>query len=444
MDHVAEVELVLVDDSSRSFDTAPQKVDIGAVKFQGWQIHAVTPVPADFRDHDVYVIKVNTDLALRPSSSPPQWMEFGFTFEDSGVYVADMVPKAVGLPEPARRYAVTRHLAFIANPDATSRTGCSGDMVMNDLVVPALTPTIEALGIGSTSVRWRHTGDTHGVPIGSRSGWLLLLVPSGLRELKVRSDAAYALTPFQDMGFSPKGRPAAFVVQLPLGRPPEPRPASADVTGRRQIRLGFALDVEGYSTRSGPRQNEVQDRVAQLVRQVLHEAGVPDERTDVQPTGDGMNVVLPAEMDCVDLLPRLMTGVAGHLARDNSGHADRIRCRMACDIGPVARSALGFSGPTVVRFCRLVDGRQLRDALENNEKADLVVAVSDWLYENVFRPGYATADRGPLDDRALRDGTPGEGPFDEEAFTQVLAVAKGYQATAWLWSADSARQVLTD
>ncbi|WP_432073877.1 hypothetical protein [Streptomyces wuyuanensis] len=443
---MAEVELVLVDDTSRSFDTAPQEVDMGAVKFQGWQIHAVTPVPTDFRGHDVYVVKVNTDLVLRPSASPPRWTEFGFAFEDSGVYVADMVPRTVSLPEPTRSYAVTRHLAFIADPD-TSLAVRSGDVVMNGLVVPALTPTVETLGIGSTTVLWRHKGDAEGVPVGSRSGWLVLLVPSGLRELKVQSIAAYALTPYEEMGFSPKGRPASFVVQLPLGRVPEPHSASAEDSGRRQIRLGFALDIEGYSARTGPRQSEVQDRLARLVHQVLHEAGVPDERTDVQPTGDGMNVVLPADMDCIDLLPRLMRGMAGRLARDNSLHADRIRCRMACDIGPVSRSALGFSGPTVVRFCRLVDSRQLREALESNEEADLIVAVSDWLYENVFRPGYATADHSPRDDHAFRDGRqgyPGEGLFGDTAFAQVLAVAKGYQATAWLWSASPAQNALVD
>ncbi|MFI9543662.1 hypothetical protein ACIHAR_06870 [Streptomyces sp. NPDC052016] len=194
------------------------------------------------------------------------------------------------------------------------------------------------------------------------------------------------------------------------------QPAPAAVPRDHRIRLAFSVDVTGYSARPVACQDQVQRRLAVLVHQVLHDARADLARTDVQPVGDGMNVVLPADMECIEALPRLMTGAARLLSQDNRAYSDRLRLRMAWDIGPVSRAALGFAGPLLVRLSRLVDCEQLRTAAESTAHADLVVAVSDWLYENVFRPGYTDVH---ADD-----------------FTRICAVSKDYRASAWLWTGD--------
>lgn len=193
------------------------------------------------------------------------------------------------------------------------------------------------------------------------------------------------------------------------------RPAPAVVPRDHRIRLAFSVDVMGYSARPVAYQDQVQRRLAVLVHQLLDDARADLEGTDIQPVGDGMNVVLPADMECIEALPRLMTGAARLLSQDNRAYKDRLRLRMAWDIGPVSRAALGFTGPLLVRLSRLVDCEQLRTAAELTG-SDLMVAVSDWLYENVFRPGYTDVH---ADD-----------------FTRISAVSKDYQASAWLWTGD--------
>jgi hypothetical protein len=409
---LAESTLLLADTGSRSVDPSPQEIEIGAIQFQGWQIHPVTavPLPSKFAAHDAYVVKVNADLRLSPTVAAPRWVEFGFEF-DNGVFVADMVPRAVNRPAPASRYAVTRSLAFTPDIDLGAGTVQAESIIVNNLALPALEPNIQALGIGSPAVRWRHRSVTSaGVPVGSHTGWLILLVPAGLREVKALAVAAYAPSPYEETGFAPQGKPSIFIVQLPVGT----RSAVSVASGSVGIRLGFAVDIVDYSDRSAPRQREAQLRLNRLMRDTMIAAGVPLGQADIQPTGDGMNVVLPADAGYVVTFPRIMTEFADRLRTDNEGHSDRVRVRMAADIGPVDSAALGFSGPTVIRFCRLVDSDQLRDTTKRNPGADLVVAVSDWLYENLIRPGYSD--------------------LHKHAFTRELVVAKRYQAVAWLWA----------
>ncbi|MBL1083503.1 hypothetical protein JK359_16235 [Streptomyces actinomycinicus] len=192
------------------------------------------------------------------------------------------------------------------------------------------------------------------------------------------------------------------------------KPAPTAIPGDHRIRLAFCVDVTGYSARPVARQGQVQWRLAGLVRHLLQAVRADLGRTDIQPGGDGMNVVLPPETECVDALPRLMTGAARLLSQNNRVHSDRLRLRMAWDIGPVSRAALGFAGPLLVRLSRLVDCDQLRAAAKADAQADLVVAVSDWLHENVFRPGYTD--------------------IDADDFTKVIAVNRDYRAAAWLWT----------
>lgn len=411
MSCLAETTLLLADTGSRGFDSSAQDIQIGAILFQGWQIHPVTAVPADYSAHDVYVVKINADLTLSPTVAAPPWIEFGFEFDDGGVFVADLVPRRVNTTEPARRYAVTRSLAFTPETDPAAGLAQPERTIMNNLPLPILEPTIQALGIGSPSVRWRYRS-AGGVSVGSHTGWLILLVPTGLCEVQVRAVAEYAFPSYADMGFEPRGKPSRFTVRLPIGS------GSTTRAGSDPVRLGFAVDIVGYSDRLAAQQREAQGRLKLLMHEAMAAAEVPSNEVVIQPTGDGMNIILPLD---VVTFPRIMTETGDRLRADNNKHSDRIRIRVAADVGPVGPGELGFSGPTVVRFCRLVDSNQLREFAERNPEADVVVAISDWIYENSVRPGYSG--------------------LDEHSFTRELVVKKGYQAPAWLWTSAGSTQL---
>lgn len=186
----------------------------------------------------------------------------------------------------------------------------------------------------------------------------------------------------------------------------------------RKLRIGFVLDVAGYGTRSAPAQNEVQRRLPLLVVDSLAESGMDLGSVDHEWTGDGINVVLPADVDPTVVLPVLIRSLAANLGADNVRSVDRIRLRMAVGVGLVEQSAAGFGGPMIVDTNRLVGSAPLRAALAAYPSADLAVAISDLVYATVIRPGYP--------------GIPGS------QFNRVSVVAKEFTGPAWIWV--SARQ----
>src|SRR6266567_6310163 len=127
------------------------------------------------------------------------------------------------------------------------------------------------------------------------------------------------------------------------------------VRGGRRLRLGFVLDVVGFGTRTSPEQHEVQRRLRQLVHAALAECGLALDKLigGYQWTGDGINVMLPIDMDPALVLPALIRSISAGLSADNARSADRIRLRMAVGVGLVEPSVTGFNGPLIVDISRL-------------------------------------------------------------------------------------------
>jgi hypothetical protein len=201
-----------------------------------------------------------------------------------------------------------------------------------------------------------------------------------------------------------------------------PRGLGAAARGRPglRLRMAFVLDVVGYGVRTVPQQQEVQRRLRALVDATLDECDLKldPEIVDYQWTGDGVNAVLPADLDPTAALPVLIRSLAAALGADNARSADRIRIRMAVSVGLIERGATGFTGQLIVDINRLVDSAPLRAALAESPAADLAVAISDHVYVMMIRPGYPGIPRGQL--------------------TRVNVVAKEFSGPAWLWL--SARQ----
>jgi hypothetical protein len=187
-----------------------------------------------------------------------------------------------------------------------------------------------------------------------------------------------------------------------------------------RLRMAFVVDVAGYGARTVPQQQEVQRRLRRLVDATLDRCGLmlDPEIVEHQWTGDGINAVLPVDIDPTAILPLLIRTLASALGADNAQSADRIRLRMAVSAGLIRRSVAGFSGQLIMDISRLVDSAALHDALAASPAADLAVAISDHVYAMVVQPGY-----------------PG---IPDSQFSPMNVVAKEFSATAWLWL--SARQ----
>jgi hypothetical protein len=203
------VRTFLTKPGTRDFTERP-RVDLGGVRFGGWQIHQV-PSSAD-----AYLIRISLDILLDPGTARPEWADASLDFDTCGVAVLDAVPKSVRTPEPARIYRLSSILNFIP--------AAPGEPVNWPVPVGSQDPVLHAFGTGGPDFRWRWSTEG-GVAPGHRSGWLVLLVPVGVRELRVRPSAAFAPPPGD--GWLPACDPVDRVVPLP--RPEEKRaPASFD------------------------------------------------------------------------------------------------------------------------------------------------------------------------------------------------------------------------
>jgi hypothetical protein len=112
-----------------------------------------------------------------------------------------------------------------------------------------------------------------------------------------------------------------------------------------RLRPGFVIDLVGYSDRTEPAQRHAQERIVDLTYEVVEALGVTAGDTFVQPTGDGMNVFLPVDIDYSRALGDLRRLFVEHLLVDNGRNKDRLRFRMAVDIGP-CRLALTAAAAT--------------------------------------------------------------------------------------------------
>ncbi|WP_125591890.1 CATRA conflict system CASPASE/TPR repeat-associated protein [Amycolatopsis balhimycina] len=209
-------------------------------------------------------------------------------------------------------------------------------------------------------------------------------------------------------------RRAEQVVQA-VAAVPAASPAPAKRAGTLTVRLGYALDIVGFSKRPAPRREALQRRLAALSEEVLADLGVPPEETDHQGTGDGLIVFLPDGCPVHEALPRLLNSWHTRLAADNARHAERLRLRLAVAIGPFGLAALGFRGQTVIEVNRLLDSELLRGTLAERDDLGLAALVSDQLYGYVVGDGYPGLDPGQ--------------------FHRHDVTVKSFSAQAWLWTA---------
>ncbi|MDR7276412.1 macro domain-containing protein [Catenuloplanes atrovinosus] len=189
------------------------------------------------------------------------------------------------------------------------------------------------------------------------------------------------------------------------------------MTFSASVRMGFVVDVAGYSRRSAREKVDLQHRVTAFTDEVLADLDLRIGDTHHHGTGDGIVVFLPTEVEVHRALARLLRSAVETLAEDNRRYRDRMRLRMAVVIGPLGPAAIGFSGDAVVEAGRLVDSDALRRALDRRPGADLAVMVSDQLHSYAIRERHSG--------------------LSADDFSPVEVETKEYRKNAWLWRGPS-------
>ncbi|WP_431727352.1 CATRA conflict system CASPASE/TPR repeat-associated protein [Verrucosispora sp. TAA-831] len=250
-------------------------------------------------------------------------------------------------------------------------------------------------------------------PIGgdrSLGEWLCRQIPDDISYLETLLEQVKAV---RGLLLDP-GQMSADAVPSVLAVPPADPAADDNEEGSRlELRLGFGVDIVGYSGRSGPAQADAQKRLAEMCHRVAQGLGLRLTDTDRQHTGDGMNVFLPSQIQLHKALPMLLDGFDRELADDNARYQDRIRLRVAISVGLAGIGDLGFSGEAILEISRLLNSSPLRQAVGGNPGVDLVAMVSDTLHRFVIRPGWAR--------------------LAPERFERHLVKVKEYTGFAWVW-----------
>ena len=158
--------------------------------------------------------------------------------------------------------------------------------------------------------------------------------------------------------------------------------------------LCVACDAEGYSKLPTTRQEALQADLSSVLDRSAAKAGLNRDGWSLQPQGDGELAVVPSsegDLIVVDSFVRELDACLMALNEPRLPEA-RLRLRVAMHFGVATHARKGFAGPAPVLVSRLLASKALHEALADATEANLALALSDDLYDDVVR-GHLTSLR---------------------------------------------------
>ncbi len=150
----------------------------------------------------------------------------------------------------------------------------------------------------------------------------------------------------------------------------------------------FAVDVESYGDqrRTTPHRLQLREGLYRALCRAFEDAGVPWADCRREDCGDGVFVLVPAEIPKGPFVEFLPTALAVALHRHNLTHhaGARIRLRMALHAGEVAFDDFGVTAPAINQTFRLLEAAPLKDALKSS-RGVLALITSAWFFDEVVR-----------------------------------------------------------
>ncbi|MEU4804488.1 hypothetical protein [Actinosynnema sp. NPDC023587] len=181
----------------------------------------------------------------------------------------------------------------------------------------------------------------------------------------------------------------------------------------------LVVDIERWTD---PSRTDEHRRVLHLglfaaLRQAFADVAVDWALCTVENTGDGMIVLVPAQVSGSLLVDRLPSRITAAVRRHNEVSAleARMRLRFVLHEGPVRKVPDGQIGSAIAVACRLLDSDELRAAHKASDEP-ITLMVSDGFYRNVVAHDPAAEPR---------------------AFREVRVSVKGMRETAWIRSSGS-------
>ncbi|WEV26348.1 hypothetical protein OYE22_14955 [Streptomyces sp. 71268] len=163
-----------------------------------------------------------------------------------------------------------------------------------------------------------------------------------------------------------------------------------DDDARDAAEARYELVISVDARRSGEYEDADKPSMRAQLYRVLEaafgQARVARDAVHLEDRGDGVLASVASRVPVTRLLGLWLVEVHEHLRHENRGLSRPLGLRVGLHVGPVRHDERGISGRAVDLACRLADSPVAR-ALLDAERADLVLVVSDALYEDVVRGG---------------------------------------------------------
>lgn len=155
----------------------------------------------------------------------------------------------------------------------------------------------------------------------------------------------------------------------------------------------LGIDIERFARAewTDPIQVRLRDRLYRLLDGALMDAEIDPSLTARSDRGDGLWLLVNADVSIARLLHPLSTSLVTGLADDNEQvpRAERMRLRVVVHIGELLQDPHGHTGASLNLAARLLDAQAFRVVLAESPAVDVALMVSDAVYEGVVRHGYA-------------------------------------------------------
>jgi class 3 adenylate cyclase len=161
-----------------------------------------------------------------------------------------------------------------------------------------------------------------------------------------------------------------------------------------------AVDVEGFGDHCRTNADQVAVRAVlyRAMREAFGYAGISWEDCRQEDRGDGLFVLIPAQIPKGLLVETLPSALAADLRSHNEMHPgpQRVRLRMALHAGEVRYDGHGVTGASLNLAFRLLDAGPLKAALAGSPGV-LAVIASSWFFEEVARHSAVAATYRPVE-----------------------------------------------
>jgi hypothetical protein len=148
------------------------------------------------------------------------------------------------------------------------------------------------------------------------------------------------------------------------------------------------VDIEGFGDqrRTNIHQLTIRDALYRVMREAFGHTGISWDDCDHEDRGDGVLVLVPAEVPKGLMVASLPSAMVTGLRRHNGAHPllEQIRLRTALHAGEVCYDEHGVTGASVNLAFRLLEAGPLKRALAGSPGV-LAVIASSWFFEEVAR-----------------------------------------------------------